>query len=209
MQILSEELLPSECGLIQESATDGKTLWLRGCFMQSEQKNRNGRIYPMSEMSRAVNHANQMIVEHNGIFGELDHPQSMSINLDRVSHAITELQLRGNDVYGRAKLLNTPMGQIGQELVRSGVRLGVSSRGAGDVNESGMVSGYNFVTVDIVARPSASGAMPQSVYESLDSASNGRAIQTLAESIQHDPKAQEYFKREVMKWLSNSNFSRK
>lgn len=206
--ILVEELLPSECQLIQESSQDGKNLWLSGIFMQADIKNRNGRVYPLGEISAAVESAKQRIKEQSGLMGELDHPQSLQINLDRVSHVITELWMDGANAYGKAKLLNTPMGNIAKELIKNGVKLGVSSRGAGNVNEGGGVSGFQFVTVDIVAQPSAPGAYPSSIYESLDS-KQGRVVKTLAEQLREDPTAQKFFKREILAWLSSGVFSKK
>lgn len=207
--LLIEELLPSESNIIQESSKDGKTLWLSGIFMQGDIKNRNGRVYPINEINSAVVIAQQRIKESNGIFGELDHPQSLQINLDRISHAITEMRMEGSNAYGKAKLLNTPMGLIGQELVRSGVKIGVSSRGAGNVNEGGNVAGFQFVTVDIVAQPSAPNAYPGTVYENLEEYKNGHNIMSLAEAMKHDPKAQKYFKEEILKWLNTGLFAKK
>ena len=183
-------------------------MYLSGIFMQAELKNRNGRVYPLAEITRAVEGAQKTIQEHNGIFGELDHPQSLTINLDRISHAITDIRMEGNNAIGRAKLLETPMGKIAKELVKSGVRLGVSSRGAGAVNES-TVADFNFVTVDIVATPSAPGAMPNTVYESLEMSANGRQVLSLAKQVQEDPDAQEYLKRAVLKFLNEGLFQKK
>jgi hypothetical protein len=208
-QILVEELSPSIANLITESSTDGKTAWLNGIFMQADIKNRNGRNYPLSEISTAVDNANTIIKETNGIFGELDHPQTLSINLDRISHVITEMKMAGNNACGRAKLLNTPMGNIAIELVNSGVALGVSSRGAGTVTESGGVSGFQFVTVDIVAQPSAPGAFPSAVYESLQQHPNGTTIMNLAEAVKHDAVAQKYLKAEILNWLKTGLFAKK
>ena len=140
--LLIEEFTPGEARVIQESSSDGKSMWLTGICMQSSIKNRNGRNYPINEISAAVQNAQQRIKECNGIFGELDHPQTLQINSDRISHVITEMWMNGNDAYGKAKLINTPMGNIAQELLRSGVKIGVSSRGAGNVNEGGNVSAH-------------------------------------------------------------------
>ena len=207
--LLIEELKPSECHLMEEVSPDGKSLWLSGIFMQAGIKNRNGRVYPVTELSTAVEGAYQRIREQNGIMGELDHPPSLQINLDRVSHVITEIRMQGTDAYGKAKLLNTPMGNIARELIKSGVKVGVSSRGAGNVNEGGDVSGFQFVTVDIVAQPSAPGAYPGSVYESLQQAKNGHNIISLAEEIRNDPAAQKYLKKEILKWLNQGMFAKK
>lgn len=199
--LLIEELTPEECGLVTESSQDGKDMWLNGVFMQASIKNRNGRLYPISELAVAVKSAEQRIKEQNGLLGELDHPQTLSINLDRVSHVITGLKLEGNNVVGKAKLINTPMGNIAKELIKSGWLPGVSSRGAGSVNEGGGVSGFQFVTVDIVAQPSAPGALPSTVYESLGMAKNGKQVMNLAETLRHDSTAQKYFAKEIRKFL--------
>lgn len=207
--LLIEELQPSECNLIQESSVDGKNLWLSGIFMQADLKNRNGRNYPLSEIAAAVNGSKARLDEQNGILGELDHPQTLQINLDRVSHIITEMRMQGNNCFGKAKLLNTPMGMIAQEIIKGGAKVGVSSRGAGNVNESGGVTGFQFITVDIVAQPSAPDAYPGSIYESLQQAKNGSQIITLSEQIQHDDAAQKYFKKEILKWLSEGLFAKR
>lgn len=206
--LLVEELMPLECNLIQESTQDGKTLCLSGIFMQADIKNRNGRVYPLSEISEAVNTGKRRITEQNGLMGELDHPQSLQINLDRVSHVISELWMQGSNAYGKAKLLNTPMGNIAQELIKSGIKIGVSTRGAGNVNESGGVTGFQFITVDLVAQPSAMEAYPGSVYEAVEHAKNGTQILTLAEQIRQDPAAQKYFKREILKFLETGLFAK-
>lgn len=208
MDILIEELNPQVANLITEAA-DGKDTWLNGVFMQADLKNQNGRVYPLAEISEAVNRANTTIAQTNGIFGELDHPQTLSINLDRISHVITEMRMDGANAIGRAKLLGTPMGNIAKELVKSGVAMGVSSRGAGTVTESGGVTGFQFVTVDIVAQPSAPGAYPTAVYESLQQAQNGKEIISLAESVRHDPAAQAYFKKEITNWIRTGLFAKK
>ena len=208
-QLLFEELSPSQAGLITENSTDGQNMWLNGIFMQGNIKNRNGRVYPINEIQSAVNLGMQKIKETNGIFGELDHPQTLSINLDRISHVITDLRVEGNNAIGKAKLLKTPMGNIARTLAESGVALGVSSRGAGQVNEDGGVTGFNFVTVDIVAQPSAQNAYPSTVVEGLETAKNGHNILSLAESMQHDPVAQKYLKEEIMKWLETGLFAKK
>lgn len=207
--LLIEELLPSECKLIKEAAQDGKAMWLSGIFMQSLVKNKNGRKYPINEITMAVESAQTRIKEQNGILGELDHPESLQINLDRVSHVITDLRMEGQNAYGKARMMNTPMGQIVQEMLRNEVRLGVSSRGAGNVNESGDVSGFQFITVDIVAQPSAPNAYPTTVYESLERSKTGHNVMSLAEAVRHDPMAQKYFRNEIIKWLNDMNFSNK
>lgn len=209
IRLLCEELAPTEARVVCESSSDGKSMWLNGICMQSSIKNRNGRNYPLNEITLAVESAKQRISECNGIFGELDHPQSLNINSDRVSHVITEMWMHGSNAYGKAKLLNTPMGLIAQELLKSGVKIGVSSRGAGNVNESGDVQGFQFITYDIVITPSAPSAYPGMVYESLQQAKNGGEILTLAEAAQQDPAAQKFLEKEIIEWIKTNIFAKK
>lgn len=208
-QLLIETITADDARIITEASQDGKNTWLSGVFMQAEINNRNGRVYPIGEITRAVDSAGKLIKEHGGIFGELDHPQTLNINLDRISHVITEMRMEGNNAIGKAKLLDTPMGQIAQELVKSGVKIGVSSRGAGSVNEGGGVSDFNFVTVDLVATPSAPGAMPEAVYESMISEAKGAKVITLAQQLREDKDAQKYFKKAILDFLNTGIFARK
>jgi hypothetical protein len=204
-QILIEQVNPSDSNIIVETTntSSGKNLWLSGIFMQGEIVNRNGRKYPLTEISRAVQSASTKITETGGIFGELDHPQSLSINMDRISHVITEMKMVGNNAIGKAKMLNTPMGLIGKTLIEeSGVRVGISSRGAGQVTED-IVNGFMFVTADLVATPSAPGALPESIYESLQNNVNGKQVLSLSEQIQHDSTAQKFFEKQILKFLSS------
>lgn len=202
MDFLIETVAPSAANMIvtEATATD-KNMWISGICMQANIKNRNGRIYPVYEIESAVKSAMERIKENNGIFGELDHPQTLTINSDRVSHAITELWMDGNNAYGKAKMLNTPMGLIGQELIKSGVRVGVSSRGAGNVTESGDVNGFVFTTYDLVLTPSAPDALVQPVYEHLEHLKSGNRVLTLAEQVRHDKDAQKYFEREIKSFV--------
>lgn len=204
MQLLIEQLLPSETKMITESAPDGKRMWIKGICMQSTIKNRNGRTYPLTEIQTAVSNASQRIAEYNGIFGELDHPQTLTVNSDRISHVIREMWISGNDAYSKAELLDTPTGRIAQELYKTGVKIGVSSRGAGNVNESGDVSGFQFITYDIVITPSAPGAYQSAIYEHLEDSKQGRLVMTLAEQLRADPTAQKYFRDEIIKFATNT-----
>lgn len=206
MELLTEYLSGKESGLITEAATVGKDMYLCGIFMQSGIKNGNGRIYDAGEMLVEVDKANIKIKETRGIVGELDHPEGLLINLDRVSHTITELLVDGNNVYGKAKLIDTPMGLIAKELSKAGVMLGVSSRGAGNVLDGGVVESFNFITVDIVATPSCAAAVPESVYETLDMSKKGKNIMSLAEHVREDVSAQKYFKAAIMKFINDGSF---
>lgn len=197
--ILVEHVLPNEGNIITESLNGGKDVFLKGTMMQSEIPNRNKRKYRRHELVEAVAIANQQIQSHGGIFGELDHPQGITINMDRISHVITEMYMDGNDAVGTCKLLNTPMGLIAKELANSGCRYGVSSRGMGRVNEStGEVEGFALVTVDLVATPSAPGAMPIPVYESLQDSIKGQRVMTIAESIREDEAAQKHLRKALL-----------
>lgn len=206
---LIEVYTAEEAHIITESSPDGKNVYLSGTMMQADIANRNGRNYPLAEITRAVQSAQKIIKEHNGIFGELDHPQSLQINLERISHVITEMSMVGTNAVGKAKILGTPMGEIGKELIKSGVKIGVSSRGAGQVNEGGAVSDFNFITVDLVATPSAPGAMPEAVYESLMMNGKGREAVSLAEQMKEDPEAQEYFKKAILRFINEGLFAKR
>lgn len=201
--ILVEHLNASQGNIITETVNDGKNMFLSGCFMQAELKNRNGRIYPLQEMSNAVSVMNENIKNYGGIFGELDHPADrLSVNLDRVSHVITELYMDGNNVMGKMKILDTPVGQIAKTIAQSGVRFGVSSRGTGMVNEDSRVSNFSLQTIDIVATPSAAGAYPNSIYEGLEELKTGKQVLSLSEAVKNDPDAQKYLNEAIQKFVS-------
>jgi hypothetical protein len=151
--------------------TGKKSHFIQGVFMQAEQKNKNGRVYPFGIMENEIKRYGKEYVSKKRALGELNHPQGPTVNLDRVSHMITELKMVGNDVHGKAKLMDTPMGKIAQNLVSEGASLGVSSRGMGSLkmNDS---TGINEVqndfllsAVDIVADPSAPGAFVNGIME--------------------------------------------
>ena len=203
MDFLNESLF-NELELVVEADKKGKkSLVLSGILMQADVKNRNNRVYPKIEIEKAVQTINERLNDGESILGELDHPQSLTINLDRVSHMLTEVKMVENDAIGKLKLVDTPMGRIATELIQSGVKLGVSSRGTGRVGEGGKVSDYHFATMDIVAQPSAPGAFPNSVMESLELATNRKQIQTLSEAVIGDPTAQKYFADEMLKFIKS------
>jgi len=196
--LLIENLSATQANLV-ESEDSTKNYYLSGIFMQADVKNGNGRIYPVSEISTAVENAMKRIAEGNYVCGELNHPDNLSIDLKNVSHAITELRMDGSNAIGKCKLLNTPMGNIARGLLEGGVRLCVSSRGTGNVNESGEVSDFQFVTIDIVSQLSAPDAYPNMVREGLED----KKILTLAEAVIHDDAAQKYFKIEMQKFINS------
>ena len=158
---------------LTEKKEDGsKSVYIEGIFMQAEKPNRNGRIYGKSIMEREVQKYQELINEKRSL-GDLGHPPNPSINLNQVSHMITGLKFEGNDIYGKAKILDTPMGKIAKNFIEEGVRLGVSSRGLGSVklNKEGVnevQDDFHLATVDIVADPSAPDAFVQGIMESAD-----------------------------------------
>jgi hypothetical protein len=149
----------------------GQNLFIEGIFLQSEMKNRNGRVYPKSVMSKEVARYMKEYVDAKRAFGELGHPEGPTINLDRVSHMITSLKEDGNNYVGRAKIMNTPMGNIVKNLIEGGAKLGVSSRGMGSLvlNKEGINEVqddfYLATAADIVADPSAPDAFVQGIME--------------------------------------------
>jgi len=150
--------------------TGEKDYFIEGIFMQSNQKNRNGRVYPESVLMNEVKRYNKEYVEKNRAMGELNHPQGPTVNLDRVSHIIKELKQQGDDVYGKAKIMDTPMGKIAKNLIDEGAKLGVSSRGMGSLkqNKEGVnevQKDFMLAAVDIVADPSAPNAFVNGIME--------------------------------------------
>lgn len=188
--------------LLAESADEGRKMYLRGIFLQGTQKNRNGRIYPVSEIERAVNKVMETIQSGGEVLGELDHPQNLEVRLSNVSHQIVDMHMEGDNAIGKALILPTPAGNIAKSLLESKIKIGVSSRGSGHVNEStGMVEDFDMVTVDIVATPSAQQAYPQGVFEQLEYFKRRNQIMDLAEAVNHDRAAQKYFEREMTKFI--------
>lgn len=185
-----------------EESTDHKELYMSGIFIQAEQRNHNQRIYPLHEIKNAVNFINAEVAKGNTVMGECNHPQELTINLDRVSHFITEMWMQGNDGYGKLKIVETPMGQIIKTLIRSGAKLGVSSRGSGNVDDNGYVSDFEIVTVDIVAQPSAPNAYPRAIYESLFNMKGGSRLYETAEAVEYDKSAQSHLDKEILKLIN-------
>jgi hypothetical protein len=206
-QLLREYLPMTVENSVVESVEDktsasGKSLYMKGIFIQGDVRNANQRVYPVREISEAVNTINRQLKDNYTILGELDHPADLKINLDRVSHMITEMWVDGANGFGKMKILPTPMGLLVKTMLENGVKLGVSSRGSGDVNEStGHVSNFEVVTVDIVAQPSAPSAYPHAVYESLMNMKNGHRSFDVAKEASTDAKVQKYLKEEVIKLI--------
>lgn len=182
---------------------EGKNLYMKGIFIEGGVKNANQRVYPANEIARAVSNLNKQISEGFSVLGEVDHPTNLRINLDRVSHMITEMWLDGAKGCGKMKILPTPMGNIVRTMLESGVKLGVSSRGSGDVNESsGTVSNFDIVTVDIVAQPSAPSAYPTAVYEGLMNMKGGHRVLEMAKDLNNNQQVQKYLTNEVVRLIN-------
>ena len=196
-QFLVEQLSPAQAQLI-ESQDGSKNIYLAGRFLVSEEKNGNGRVYKRENIQSVIESAMARISEGYSMCGELNHPPGLSVDLANVSHMITELKMDGNYGIGKAKILNTPSGNIAKALLEGGVRLGVSSRGTGEVSE-GIVSNFDLVTIDIVANPSGPGCYPDIVRESMQE----KKIITLAEAVVHDQAAQKYFSKEMQKFIES------
>jgi len=171
MKLISEEATTTK--FIVEEKNGVKTYCIEGVFMQAEKQNKNGRVYPLAILSKEVDRYNKNYVQMNRAFGELGHPDSPSINLDRVSHMITNLYPDGNNFIGKARILDTPNGKIVKSLLDGGAQLGVSTRGVGSLKPH---NGYQLVqddfhlatAADIVADPSAPDAFVRGIMESKD-----------------------------------------
>ena len=195
---LRETLTFDQAGIVVESKDEnnGKSLYMKGICIQGGVKNANQRVYPVNEIQRAVSTLNDQIKGGYSVLGEIDHPEGLNINLDRVSHMVNEMWMDGPNGYGKLKVLPTPMGSLIKTMLESGVKLGVSSRGSGNISEdgSGKVSDFEIITVDIVAQPSAPGAYPEPIYEHLMNTKGGYKAFNSA----RDKQAQEYLKEKLV-----------
>lgn len=170
MKLITE--LNQNVEYLEEASEDGKkSLYIVGPFMESNKKNKNGRMYPRNVVEKEVGRYQELIREKRSL-GELGHPPNPTINLNQVSHLITELKMNGEDAFGKAKILGTPMGKIAENLIREGVRLGVSLRGVGSLKERNGINevqdDFLLSTVDIVSDPSAPSAFVQGVMENAE-----------------------------------------
>ena len=185
--------------VLESDDKEGRNLYLKGIAIQGGIRNANQRIYPVDEIESAVKTLNDQIQSGYSVLGEVDHPDDLKVNLDRVSHMITQMWMEGPNGYGKMKILPTPMGNLVRTMLESGVKLGVSSRGSGNVDDySGKVSDFEIITVDIVAQPSAPGAYPTPVYEHLMNMRGGSKALKVAQEVKEDPKAQKYLKESLL-----------
>ena len=199
---LREHLSFDQARVTLEEADDQngkKNLYLKGIAIQGGIRNANQRVYPVSEIGNAVKTLNDQIQNGYSVLGEVDHPDDLKVNLDRVSHMITDMWMDGPNGYGKFKILPTPMGNLIKTMLESGVKLGVSSRGSGNVDDrTGEVAEFEIITVDIVAQPSAPGAYPTPVYEHLMNMRGGNRALNVAKEVKEDPKAQKYLKENLL-----------
>ena len=203
---LKEHLTFDRASMVVESSGEGslKSLYMKGIFIQGGVRNANERVYPVSEIETAVETLNKQISEGYSVLGEVDHPDDLKINLDRVSHMISSMWMDGANGFGKLKILPTPMGQLVSTMLESGVKLGVSSRGSGNVNDAnGHVSDFEIVTVDIVAQPSAPNAYPKAIYERMMNMKHGHKMLGMAHDSQSDKKVQRYLKDEVVRLIKD------
>jgi hypothetical protein len=192
--------------VLTEEASDGKgkNLYLKGICIEGGVKNANQRVYPITEIQKAVSQINEQIKTGHSVLGEVDHPDDLKINLDRVSHMITDMWMDGHAGYGKLKILPTPMGNLVKTMLESGVKLGVSSRGSGNVNEgTGQVSDFEIITVDVVAQPSAPNAYPKAIYEGLMNMRHGHRVLEIAGEAGEDQRVQKYLKEQVTRLIKD------
>ena len=208
MLTLKENLTYSQAKIITEASSDGKSMYMEGIFVQGEKRNQNSRVYPVQEISKAVKAIQEKIETGYSVLGEADHPDDLQVNLDRVSHMIEKMWMDGQDGYGRLKLLPTPMGNICKTLLENGVKLGVSSRGSGNVTEGGSVSEFEIQTVDIVANPSAPDAYPDPLYEQIMNGKRGNILLDVASAVNDDTVANQYLQKEVLKFIEKLDIRR-
>lgn len=199
------ETMEAETHPLRLLESDGKTpglVRLEGTAIQGEVRNHNGRVYPKNEIERAVESMMEKIKKTGPILGECDHPDGLNINLDRVTHVIKDIHMEGNDGISKIELIDEGLGKTLAGILRRGALLGVSSRGSGNVDRDGVVSDFDIVTIDIVATPSAPGAYPKPIIESLMRSNSGQRAMGLAEIVRHDPKAQRHFAKELLTFLT-------
>jgi len=199
--------------VLLEEAADGsgtKTMKLKGICIEGGVRNANERVYPVNEIAKAVDTINEQIKTGHSVLGEVDHPDDLKINLDRVSHMIENMWMDGPAGMGTLKILPTPMGELVKTMLQSGVKLGVSSRGSGNVNDAnGHVSDFEIVTVDVVAQPSAPNAYPTAIYEGLLNHAGGQRLLEMFKDPAKSNKAQRYVKSEVIRLIRDLKIQEK
>ena len=200
MKVLNEHLSFDQAKIVVESANEGKDLYMKGICIQGGVKNANQRVYPVNEISRAVTTLNEQISGGYSVLGEVDHPEGLNINLDRVCHMVESMWMDGPNGYGKLKILPTPMGGLVKTMLESGVKLGVSSRGSGEVDGGGQVAGFEIITVDVVAQRYL--VYPTPIYEHLMNEKGGYKAFLTSREVQGDKQAQKYLKESLLNIIS-------
>ena len=209
MQLLRENLTFDQAQVVIESdANGGKDLFMKGICIQGGVKNANQRVYPVNEIAEAVRKISDQVSGGYSVLGEVDHPDDLKVNLDRVSHMMTQMWMDGPNGYGKMKILPTPLGQLVETMLQSGVKLGVSSRGSGNVDEAtGNVTDFEIVTVDVVAQPSAPNAYPTAIYEGLLNMEGGQKLLEIAASARENSRVQKYLSDGIAKLIRDLKIS--
>jgi len=217
-QILNEYVKVSDSNQVEEVNAQGvktKHWYLNGIFMQGEIENLNGRIYPRSEIEYAVEQLKEKIEaakrgEGPVLMGELDHPDTLTVEVKNASHIIEDIRMDGNNGVGKMRILSsTPNGKIVEGLLSEGIPLGVSTRGSGEVDDyTNMVSGFDIVTIDIVATPSAMDARPTAIYEQLQNNSKGRKLLDNAQDyiVNNNPRFKNSLNEDIVSWFRSWNY---
>ena len=205
LQLLNEFVDIQDCKILKEDKND--SLFIEGPFLVAETVNGNGRKYPLSIYKREVKLFNENKISKNRGIGELDHPSSPKINLDRVSHNIVQLEMKDNVGIGKAKILDTPMGRIAKTLINENILLGVSTRGVGRVLKSNTVDeSYKLITIDLVADPSAPGSFVNGILENKEFiiGENNQIVEVACNRLQHQIEKQNNIEsKEVADFLRN------
>ena len=202
MKLISEHIDQDIQFIVEKNEKGEKSYMIEGVFAQAEQPNRNGRMYPKDVMEQAVGKYKKEFVGNGRAVGELNHPDGPTINLDKVSHLVTELNFKGNDVVGKAKILDTPNGNIAKKLLEGGVKLGVSTRGMGSLEPRSdgiavVKPDYVLNAIDIVQDPSAPGAFVNGIMEGVEWIWNNgvieqKAIEQMETEIKNAPRSDRY-----------------
>ena len=191
--------------VLREGKDENKSLKMKGIFIMGGVENHNKRMYPVTEISKAVSSIKEKLDGGYSVLGEADHPENLTINLERVSHMIEDRWMDGPNGIGQLKIMPTPMGKIVTTLLESGCKLGVSSRGSGNVGDGGNVQDFEIITVDIVAQPSAPDAYPKAIYEGLWNMRGGQKLYGLGRDSMFDPRAEKFLATEITKLISELN----
>ncbi len=201
---LVEWVMPNQANVaVLEGEGANKSLYLKGIAIQGDVRNRNNRVYPKSEIERAVAEMKARISDYGPIAGECDHPDNLTTALERVSHLIEDVWMDGADGHAKFKVVDVGLGSLVGGLIKAGMRVGVSSRGSGNVDSNGNVSDFEIHTIDVVANPSAPEAYPTPILESIMKSSIGREAYSLAHIVKENAEAQSEFRKAFNEFLTN------